>query len=139
MNPIEYLQKISSIFEFKTILDDLNNEYVLFSNSVLNHVEKIDDRTAFEAVENHVHLIDKVRKKHFNTCVSVAHVIGRVLLESLETQYPQKGFIVYVTIKEHDSMIIRFHQKWENEAPYCDPSMFNPQYEFVAKFESNLK
>ncbi len=139
MNPIEYLQKISSIFEFKTILDDLNNEYVLFSSSVLKHVENIDDRTAFEAVENHVHLIDRVSKKHFDSCLSIAHVMGKTLLTSLEAQYPQRNFVVYVTVKENDSMIIRFHQKWENEAPYYDPSMFNPQYEFVAKFESNLK
>ena len=138
MNPIEYLQKISSIFEFKTILDDLNNEYVLFSNSVLKHVENIDDRTAFEAVENHVHLIDRVSKKHFDSCLSIAHVMGKTLLTSLEAQYPQRNFVVYVTVKENDSMIIRFHQKWNNEASYYDPSQFNSKYEVVVKYESKL-
>lgn len=138
MNPIEYLQKISSIFEFKTISDDQNNEYVLFSNSAVDHVEKIDDRTAFEAIENHVHLIDRVSKKYFNTCVSIARVVGKTLLTSLEAQYSQRNFVVYVTVKEQDSMIIRFHQKWKDEPPYYDPSVFNSKHEFVVKYESKF-
>ncbi len=65
MKRIEYLARIAGLFRFKTVTDDEGNEFVLYADSPIDRVEHIRDRTAFEAVENHVHLIDNVKKEEF--------------------------------------------------------------------------
>lgn len=108
----EYLTQIAGLFRFKTITDDRGNEFVLFADSSVDRMEYVQDKTAFEAAENHVHLIDRIGKKEFDKLIPVAETLGQVLLNSLKFRYPQKQFVVYVSLCLHDSMIIRFHQKW---------------------------
>ena len=85
----EYLTQLAGLFRFKTITDDRGNEFVLFADSSVDRVEHVQDKTAFDA-----------------------ETLGQVLLNSLKFRYPQKQFVVYVSLCLHDSMIIRFHQKW---------------------------
>ena len=135
MKQIDIFKKISQLFSFKVISDEDNNSYVIFSNSSLQHVNKVKDRTQFEAIENHIHLIEKVRKYDYQSCIECGTLLGFALLNSLQAAYPFRHFIVYVAIRINDSMIIRFHQKWPNEEPYYDPIQFSTDKETVLKFE----
>ena len=135
MKRIEYLARIAGLFRFKTVTDDGGNEFVLYADSPIKRVERIRDRTAFEAVENHVHLIDNVKKEEFDELIPMAKALGQALLNVLKCQYPHKSFIVFASLCLHDSMIIRFHQKWDNELPYYDPSAFVSAKELVFSFE----
>lgn len=132
---IEYLARIAGLFRFKTVTDDLGNEFVLCADSPFDHVESIRDKTAFEAVENHVHLIDHVKKEEFDELIPIAKALGQALANDLKGQYPEKSFVVFVSLCLNDSLIIRFHQKWDNEAPYYDPSAFSAAKELVFAFE----
>lgn len=58
------------------------------------------------------------------------------MLNCLKWNYPEKQFMVYVSLRMYDSMIIRFHQKWENEEPYCNPHDFTSENEKVFLFET---
>lgn len=122
MRKIEYLELFANLFQYKTVHDLKGNEYVLFADNSINSIESIQDRTAFEAFENHVHLIPNIQKVDFQTCSEIAKKIGRALLNNLHAWYPDKGFYVFVSFRNKDDMIIRFHQSWANEAPYFDPS-----------------
>ena len=121
MKRIEYYNKIASLSEFKKIHDECGNEYVLFKNSCMDSIHGITDKTEFEAVENHIHLLDKIKSEEFEDLIKIAPSICCLLLNSLQCAFPDKHFVVYVTVHLHDSMTIRFHQKWENEDYYIDP------------------
>lgn len=120
MKRFDFLQLIVGLFSFKTIEDDCGNEYVVFSDSTITSevLENISDKTEFEALENHVHLLDKITKKEFENADEVSDILGKSLLNCLRAKYPDKHFFVYVSVDLKDSMIIRFHQEWENEEPY---------------------
>jgi hypothetical protein len=124
MRKLCYFKKFAGLFSFKTIIDEQKNEYVVFLNNPLQFVKDISDRTAFEALENHVHLVDKVKRNEFNDLIAVGETLGKALLATLKQNYPQKHFYVFVSIDLKDSFIIRFHQQWKGEEPYCDPASF---------------
>ena len=136
MKNIEYLELLIGLFKYKIVFDELGNEFVLFLRSKCNSVENIKDKTEFEALENHVHLLDSVNKYEFERLTFIAEELGQMLLNSLKYQYPNKGFIVFVSLSLNDSMIIRFHQKWKNEEPYYSPSGFKSEKEKVFAFEA---
>ncbi len=114
------LKMVSNLFSFKTIKDEYDNEYVVFKRSPINHIDDIVDKTQFEAIENHIHLFDKVKQRDVEELSSIGKNIGKALLYTLNAFYPQKRFVVYVTITVGDSMIIRFHQKWDGEPLYYE-------------------
>ena len=58
MKRLDYFELLSNLFSFKTVSDEQKNEYVLFSQSDDGPIRNIKDRTEFEALENHVHLLD---------------------------------------------------------------------------------
>jgi len=64
----------------RTITDEKGNEYVLYQNSILDNISKIDDKTAFEAIENHVHLLDHVKPSEFDSLVVIGTNFGKALL-----------------------------------------------------------
>lgn len=97
----------------------------MFENSPLDSVTGITDRTAFEAVENHVHILDDITPGEFKKLLPVAESLGNMLLCCLKKRFPDRKFFVFVSIHVGDSFIIRFHQKWENEAQYYYPEDFN--------------
>ena len=134
MRRIEYFTLFSNLFQYKTICDEEENAYVLFADNPLNRIEKVQDHTAFEALENHVHLICNLQKKEFQTSIAIAQKIGPALLNNLHAYYPDKRFCVFVSCSRKDDMIIRFHQIWPNEAPYYDPSDFENEDEKVFMF-----
>jgi len=132
---IDYYEMISKLFEFKIITDENGTEYVLFSYC-MNSITNITDKTAFEALENHTHLLYNLTKEEFDRLIPVAQNLGKSLLNNLICNFPERHFTVYVTIQVNDSMIIRFHQKWENEPPYYNPADFNSPTERVFAFEN---
>lgn len=136
MKRTKYFELISELFKFKTITDEYGNEFVLFAQSHLNSIENIIDKTEFEASENHIHLIRNLKKSEFFRLIPTAKILGKILLVALENQYPDKHFIVFVSIKIHDSFIIRFHQKWDNEEDFCNPDDFHFGDELVFSFET---
>lgn len=83
-----------------------------------------------------MHLLNNVKKEDFSQCVQTGKILAQSLLNSLRFHYPRKQFIVFVTLRLNDSMIIRFHQKWENEEPYYDPEDFHSEQEKVIRFET---
>ncbi len=116
MNKLTFLDLLSGLFDFKVIRDEDNNEYVLFKHSKLERVDHIIDKTEFEAVENHIHICDRIRKEDFSLLLIIANRLGKALLNCLKANFPLKEFVVFVTLS--DSMIIRFHQKWGDEYYY---------------------
>ena len=135
MKRIEYFEALSKLFEFKTIADEQGNEFVVSKGSQLDSVKSIEDRTEFEAFENHIHLLNNIKNDEFETLKAVAQNLGPVLLNTLKTHYPGKHFYVYVSIHLHDSMTIRFHQKWDGEEPFCNPDEFTSPKEKVFCFQ----
>ncbi len=136
MKRVAYFETFGKLFEYKVVADNRGNEFVFFADTACTSVEEVHDKTELEALETHIHLLDNITKEEFVKLVPVAHNIGSAVLHSLQTQFPQKHFIVYVTIKMHDSMILRFHQIWENEEPYYDVSRFTSDAEKVFEFRS---
>lgn len=134
MRRIEYFELFAGLFQYKTIYDDKGNEYVLFADNPINSVENVQDHTAFEALENHVHLICNMQKGEFQKSLEIAKKIGTALSNNLHTCYPDKSFFVFISCRQKDDMIIRFHQTWENEAPYYNPSDFINENEKVYMF-----
>ena len=124
MRRIEYFELFADLFQYKTICDEKGNEYVLFADNPINSIENVQDHTAFEAIQNHVHLITNMQKDEFEKGSEIAKKIGRALLNNLNACYPEKSFFVFVSFRKKDDMIIRFHQSWANEVPYFDPSDF---------------
>ena len=129
MKRIEYFERLGQSFNFKTILDEKGNEYVVLASTPLDSVQRIEDKTAFEAVENHVHLLDHLKKQEFEALIPIAKTLCQTLANTLSKQYPNKKFLVYSSLTLKDSFILRFHQKWENEEPYYNPSDFNTETE----------
>lgn len=72
MKRIEYFQQITDLFNFKTIVDEEENEYVLFSQSNFDSVRNIRDKTEFESYENHIHLVNCLKKEEFYQFVPIA-------------------------------------------------------------------
>ena len=119
-------EMLSRLLQFKIIKDTQGNEYVLFAENKLPEIiDGIGDRTAFEAVENHIHILKDIKKKEFDKLSSSAKVVGEVVFNKLQLTYPDKKFVVYVSLKLGDSMIVRFHQIWDGEEPYYDVTSFN--------------
>ncbi len=136
MKRIEYYEQIVELFKFKTILDKQGTEFVVFAQSSYDSVRNVKDKTEFEAFENHVHLVDNLKKGEFDRFVPIAEVLGQTLLKCLKWHYPNKHFMVYVSLHLNDSVIIRFHQKWEDEEPYCNVDDFKSKKEKVFVFEA---
>lgn len=131
MKRIEYFKLLEQVFNFKTISDEKGNEYVLLASNPLDSIQRIKDKTAFEAVENHVHLLDHLKKQEFEALIPIAETLCKTLAHRLSKQYPNKKFLVYSSLTLKDSFILRFHQKWENEEPYYNPADFNAEAEKI--------
>ena len=123
---IPFLKNISNLFNYQIIpsVDKVN--YVLLKENKLNYIDyHIPDKTAFEAFYNHVHIIDKVKKRDFKKLTLYLPSVGEMLLKCLEHDFPDKKFVVFVTVHLHDSATIRFHQIFEGESVYYDTNAFS--------------
>lgn len=130
-----HLNFVADLFKFKIIFDEYNREYVVFNSNPISKIDNIADKTQFEAVENHVHLCDNIKKRDFNDLTLVGENLGQALFFCLKSTFPDKDFVVFVSIQVGFSMIIRFHQKWNGEDYYYDDSLKCSQTEVVLKFE----
>ena len=136
MKRVTYFETFAKLFEYKVVVDNHGNEFVFFADTTCTSIADVKDKTELEALETHIHLIDNITKEEFAKLMPVARNIGSAVLHSLQVQFPQKRFVVYVSIKLYDSMILRFHQIWENEEPYYDVSGFTSDIEKVYEFRS---
>jgi len=89
----------------------------------------VENRTVVEALENHVHVFDNVKKRYRNDVKRISIAISRNLLRSLMQQFPDKSFVVYLDLNYKDSVIIRFHQIWADEEIYYEPKCFQSSYD----------
>ena len=128
MDRIEWLERLTEAYRFKEVASEDGYTYILRESYEQEKVGKIEDKTAFEAVENHVHLLDRVKLKEYKKLEKIAPT----LLASLKYQYPSRSFSAYVTITLHDSMILRFHQNWDGEPPYYDENTRDTQTSLFA-------
>lgn len=136
MKKIELPRDFSEMFDFKIVTDENGNEYVIYANSVLDEIgSEPEDKTQFEAVENHIHLIDNVKQSDFDKLIEVGRILGETQLSALKSKYPDKEFCVFVTVDIGESMIIRFHQIWDNEPVYYNPDDFNSDKTRVLMFK----
>ena len=132
---LSFIKQISDIFNFKTVSDKNSNKYILFANSTINEINfEVEDKTRFEALENHVHLSDNINNSNYNEAIEIGNILGETQLNALKTKYPDKEFCVFVTVDIGESMIIRFHQVWENEPVYYNPGDFNSDKTKVLMF-----
>lgn len=137
MDRIQLLCKLSSSFEYKTVSDIEGSEFVFLRSSAISFIDfQVADKTAFEAVENHVHIIDRIKRKEIPELVKASNIIGQSVLKNLKSCYPERDFVIYISISPDDSMIIRFHQKWHSEMQYYDLNAFNNTKDVVLMFES---
>lgn len=129
MNKLSLYNELLDIFEFKSIHDNLGNELIILKNSSSSILDGtvFEDKTAFEALDSHFHLIDNIRRYDKKLLIDFGKKIGKLLIDRLSFSFPDKHFVVFVTIT--DSMIIRFHQKWENEPYYySNENLDNNEY-----------
>lgn len=82
---------------------------------------EVNDKTEFEAVNNHIHILDNISKAELGELKDISMDLCKCIQYTLQTKYPDKQFYVYATASEHDSFILRFHQSWNNERPYYSP------------------
>lgn len=117
---LSLLNKYLDLFEFKTFTDTKGNEFVLYRSIDTRQFADIDvdDRTAFEAVQNHVHIFDNIRQSEKEAVTALMKRLGELMIDILSFEYPRKHFVVFVTVG--DGAIIRFHQKWKDESWYYD-------------------
>ncbi len=130
MRTIKLLHSIARLFDFKVVKDTDGNEYVVYKHSHMDSVgTPPEDKTAFEALENHEHISVRQKKSDFDNACFIAQKLGNAQLAALKQAFPDKNFIVFVSVHK-DEIIIRFHQKWANEPVYYD---VNAKYEDCTK------
>ncbi len=107
--------------QFYTLHDTAKNELVFLKTGETEAGElNVTGKTQCEAVNNHFHLFEKVGEKNYESVVEIGKNIANNLFISLTQSFPNKSFVVYLEVNVKDSVIIRFHQKWEDEPPYFD-------------------
>ena len=50
----------------------------------------VKDKTAYEAVNNHVHLLDDISDEEFSKLAVDAPILCRLIYNNIKAQYPQK-------------------------------------------------
>ena len=101
MNRIEWLERLTEAYRFKEVASEDGYTYILRESYEQEKVGKIEDKTAFEAVENHVHLLDRVKLKEYKKLEKeYAELIKNMLFEDMAT--PFNSFILNsVTMAEY--------------------------------------
>lgn len=111
---------------FYSRIDSSQNEFILLKTEASQEgsiPHPIADKTQYEAVENHIHIFeDFIGPKNYTTARQIGISIAQNLYQMLAAKYPNKTFIVYLTINLHGA-IIRFHQIWDNEPTYYDETL----------------
>ena len=120
---IRVLESIVELTKTEEITDSQGNEFILISGTLTaidGFDDAIEDKTQFEAINNHVHVLDRVSRMEMKQLRRLAPSLCQIILHSLCSRYPNKYFYVFASATVHDSFILRFHQRWLNEIPYYE-------------------
>lgn len=98
------------------------DRYILTEPVSAADVPEITDKTAFEAVTNHVHLKNRVSLFEYLTLKGKLPEICAPLIRRLKEAYPDTTFAVSADITLHGSLTVRFHQRHEGESGYAASS-----------------
>lgn len=116
----------SQLLHYHVLTDEAGNELLcLYDDHRKTIPLSVKDKTAYEAVNNHVHLLDDISDEEFSKLVVDAPILCRLIYNNIKAQYPQKKLAVYVTVSRCDSFTIRFHQVWPGEPLYYNPEDFS--------------
>lgn len=105
---------------------DCDNE-ALYSYGDIEESES--KKIEIEALENHVHLFEGVKKFFQKDVKNISIAIAKNLLNNLKTNFPNKKFVVLLELNYKDSVIVRFHQLRKSEEIYMDPAYFQEEYD----------
>ncbi len=115
------INSLKPLLNTELVKDAEGNEFVLPVGVIQHPInEAIKDKTGFEGFNTHTHLTKKVKSERLIVLKETAIETAEILKKDLTCKYPQKNFIIYITITIGGSMIIRFHQQWDGEQPYYD-------------------
>lgn len=113
---IKFLKDVITLFDFKSVSDGYN-EYILSASCEIENVcACVEDKTAFEALNNHIHLLSRIKKRQRGEIYELSEKLGKLLISVLHSQFPDKHFVVFVTVDSE--VTVRFHQKWSDEPWY---------------------
>lgn len=121
---VSLLLRLTQLLQYGIIQDTVGNELVCIADVATG--ERIDymilDKTAYEAVNNHVHLVDDITDYEHLVLAADAEIMCLLIYANLKFEYPKKRFAVFATVQRHDSFVLRFHQIWKDEQMYYMPS-----------------
>lgn len=120
---VEIIDQMSDFFQTELVKDRRGNEYVLLKSLDWHFGESSnepDDKTAFEAGQNHIHILDNLSRVELKYLRTTAQNLCDGILSMLCGLYPNKQFFVYASASLHDSFIVRFHQAWPGEPAYFE-------------------
>ena len=144
---LKYVKELLPVIypRFYTLYNENLDELVFLDTGTRTKPDKLDiptgkpvtsfiyGNTVMEALDSHVHMFEHVGAKNKALAVEIGTCIAENLLKSLCEAFPEKKFVVYLSINVTDSCIVRFHQVWEGEVPYYDITKF--QTDEVQLFE----
>ena len=123
LNKLLPLTGFASWLDTEIVTDKSSKDFVLLSGSHGELDYEVQDKTEFEAVNNHVHILDKLSPSELDGLREIAPVLCRCIQYTLQAKYPGRQFYVYATASVNDSFILRFHQSWDDEPPYYSPEL----------------
>ncbi len=122
----DLLRTFLQLLHVHVITDAAENELLCLCDDRRTTIPlSVKDKTAYEAVNNHEHLLDDLSDDEFAVLAADAPVLCRLVYSNIKMQYPQRKLAVYVTVSRHDSIAVRFHQVWEQEPIYYQSEDFS--------------
>lgn len=117
---------LSQLLHYHVLTDAAGNELLCLCDDHRKTIPlSVEDKTAYEAGNNHEHLLDDISDEAFSELVADAPVLCRLIYCNIKMKYPHRKLAVYVAVSRHDSLTVRFHQVWMGELPYYDPEDFS--------------
>lgn len=119
--------------------DECENELVFLKIGEVSQgiMRRQFDKTESEALENHFHLFERIKKKELEKAATFGVAVATNLMHSLMVAFPEKKFIVYLELNRKDTTIIRFHQQWEDEVAYYQAEGVMKDGTIIKIFDSN--
>lgn len=129
---IGLFRTFSQLFHYQVLTDAAGNELLCLCDDHRKTIPlSVEDKTAYEAGNNHEHLLDDISDEAFSGLVADAPFLCRLIYCNIKMQYPQRKLAVYAAVSRHDSLTVRFHQVWPGEPLYYDPKDFSSGEERV--------
>lgn len=139
MNKYKMMGRLIPIIypKFYTVEEKNGNELIFLDvGQDKQEIIEVSDKTQCEALENHFHLFEKVGIYNKKTVITIGEIISKNLLNELAKTFPNKKFIIYLDVNILDSVIIRFHQVWDNEPLYYDTTHFQNKHHQIQSFSN---